>query len=259
LRNLLFPTRLSTLIGALFLFVLTSCIVETTPETPAQITERLIALLKDPQPDMRRTAALSLGKISHPQTISALVASLSDNDDEVRQWSAWALGNLSTSLTQDALVTLVQHVADPSDSVRQAVVLALSRTTISEEVIQVLAEAYTISTHSTQLTIIQTLAQFEFPFAYPLFLEALKSPDPLIRQTAIAGLGELGDSRGLLVMRTYLLQDPNVGVRSEAAFRLGKLGSSADIPALRQARETDPTPNVHFWATWGLAQIGEET
>ena len=122
-----------------------------------------------------------------------------------------------------------------------------------------LAEAYTISTHATQLTIIQTLAQFEFPFAYKIFIQALKSPDPLIRQTAIAGLGELGDSRGLLVMRTHLLQDSDVGVRAEAAFRLGKLGGPADEPALRQARETDPTPTVHFWATWSLNQIAEET
>ena len=234
--------------------------VETTPESPAQVTERLIVLLRDPQPDTRRTAALSLGKISDPQSISALVSALSDPDEEVRQWSAWALGNLgASSLTKEALVSLVQHVADPSDSVRQAVVLALSQTTISEEVMQVLAEAYTISTHATQLTIIQTLAQFEFPFAYDLFIQALQSPDPLIRQTAIAGLGELGDPRGLLVMRTHLLQDSNVGVRSEAAFRLGKLGGHADIPALRQAKETDPTPNVHFWATWSLEQIGSET
>jgi HEAT repeat protein len=200
-----------------------------------------------------------LGKISDPQSISALVTALSDPDDEVRQLSAWALGNFGSSLTKEALVSLVQHVADPSDSVRQAVVLALSQTTISEEVMQVLAEAYTISTRDTQLTIIQTLAQFEFPFAYALFIQALKSPDPLIRQTSIAGLGELGDPRGLLVIRTHLLQDSNVGVRSEAAFRLGKLGGPADIPALRQAKETDSTPNVHFWATWSLEQIGSET
>ena len=169
------------------------------------------------------------------------------------------MGNLSSSLTKEDLVALIQHVADPSDSVRQAVVLALRQTTVTEEVLQVLAEAYTISSPVTQRTIIQALAQFEFPFAYPLFIQALKSPDPLIRQAAIAGLGELGDSRGLLVMRTHLLQDPYVGVRSEAAFRLGKLGSVADIPALRQAKETDPTPNVHFWATWSLAQIEEDT
>ncbi|TFG59870.1 MAG: HEAT repeat domain-containing protein, partial [Nitrospirales bacterium] len=235
------------------------CVIETTPESPARITERLIVLLQDPQPDTRRTAALSLGRISEPQGISALVSALSDPDEEVRQWSAWALGNLANSLPREALVGLVQHVADPSGAVREAVVLALSQTQISEEVMQVLEEAYTISTPATQLTIIQALAQFEFPFSYTLFIQALKSQNPLIRQTAIAGLGELGDSRGLLVMRTYLLQDSNVGVRSEAAFRLGKLGGPSDIPALRQARETDPTPNVHFWATWSLNQIGEET
>lgn len=237
--------------------LLFGCVVETTPEQPGHVTEQLIALLDDPQPDIRRTAALSLGKISEPQSMSALVSSLSDQDEEVRQWSAWALGNIADSLTQEALIALVQHVADPSDSVRQAVVLALRQTSASEEVIHVLAEAYAISTHETQLTIIQTLAQFEFPFSYDLFIQALKNPDPLIRQTAISGLGELGDPRGLLVMRTHLLQDSHVGVRSEAAFRLGKLGSPADLPALRQARETDPTPDVHFWATWSLAQISD--
>lgn len=232
--------------------------IETTPESPDRVTERLIVLLRDPQPDTRRTAALSLGKISGPQSISALVAALSDPDDDVRQWSAWALGNLGDSLTKEALVSLVQHVADPSDSVRQAVVFALSQTTVSKEVMQVLEEAHPISTPATQLSIIQTLAQFEFPFAYTIFIQALKSPDPLIRQTAIAGLGELGDPRGLSVMRTHLLQDSNVGVRSEAAFRLGKLGGHADISALRQARDTDPTPNVHLWATWSLEQIESE-
>ena len=245
--------------GVLCLFPFIGCVVETTPEPPDRVTEQLIILLRDPQPDTRRTAALSLGKIGNTQSISALVSALSDPDDEVREWSAWALGNLGSSLTKEALVSLVRHVADPSDSVRQAVVLALSQTTVSKEVMQVLAEAYTISTHATQLTIIQTLAQLEFPFAYALFIQALKSPDPLIRQTALAGLGELGDPRGLLVIRTHLLQDSNAGVRSEAAFRLGKLGGHADIPALRHARDTDPTPNVHFWATWSLEQIGSET
>ncbi len=187
------------------------------------------------------------------------MATLSDPDEEVRKWSAWALGNLADSLSQEAFVGLVQQVADPSDSVRQAAVLALSHTTISEEFIRVLAEAYTISTPPTQLAIIQTLAQFEFPFAYELFIQALNSNNPQIRQTAIAGLGELGDPRGLLVMRKHLLQDSNEGVRSEAAFRLGKLGGSDDLPALRQARDTDPTPTVHFWATWSMAQISEET
>ncbi len=191
--------------------------------------------------------------------MSALVSALSDSDEQVRQWSAWALGSLGDTLSKKALVALIQHVADPSESVREAVVLALSHSSASKDTMQVLLEAYTISTPATKLAIIQTLAQFEFPFAYDLFLQALRSSNPLIRQTAIAGLGELGDPRGLLVMRTHLLRDSNVGVRAEAAFRLGKLGDSADILALRQAKEKDPSPNVHFWATWSLTQIDDET
>jgi len=247
-----------TVITACYLFTCIGCVIETPPESSAQVTERLIPLLQDPQPDTRRTAALSLGKISDPEGISALISALSDPDEEVRQWSAWALGNLANSLPREALVSLVQHVADPSDVVREAVVLALSQSEISEGLLQVLDEAYSISAPATQLTIIQTLAQFEFPFAFPLFIQALKSQDPLIRQYALVGLGELGDPRGLAVLRKHLLQDSNVGVRSEAAFRLGKVGGLGDRPALRQARESDPTPNVHFWATWSLTQIGDE-
>jgi len=238
---------------------LIGCVLESPSESPETVTERLIPLLADAQPDTRRTAALSLGKIGDPQSIPALVLALSDPDDQVRQSSAWALGTMSDSLSEQSLVALVQRLTDPSDSVKQAVVLALSRTTVQEELLQVLTEAYAISTMTTQRAIIQTLAHFEFPFSYSLFLQALENPDSLTRQAAIAGLGELGDRRGLTVLRKHLLQDTSVGVRSEAAFRLGKLGTSTDVLALKQAMETDPTPNVHFWASWALAQIHQNT
>lgn len=254
-----FSTITVSAIGIICLFGLTGCVIESTPDSPEEVTERLIPLLEDSEPDIRRTAALSLGKIGDPQSVPALVAALSDPDDKVREWSAWALGTMADSLSEQALVALVRRITDPSDSVKKAVVVALGRTTIPEELMQVLTEAYTIATIPTQRTIIQALSHFEFPSSYPLFLQALQSPDHLTRQSAIAGLGELGDRRGLSILRTHLLQDTNVGVRSEAAFRLGKLGSSADVPALRQAMDTDPTPTVHFWASWALLQIGQNT
>ena len=249
----------ATAIGAICLFGLIGCVNESPPESHERITERLIPLLADPQTDTRRTAALSLGKIGDPQSIPALVLALSDADDQVRESSAWALGTMSDSLSEQALVALVQHLTDPSDSVKQAAVLALGRTTVQEELLRVLTDAYGIATIPTQRAIIQALAHFEFPFSYSVFLQALESPDSFTRQAAIAGLGELGDRRGLPVLRTHLLQDTSVGVRSEAAFRLGKLGSSADVLALKQAMETDPTPSVHFWASWALGQIGQDT
>jgi HEAT repeat protein len=235
------------------------CVNESIPESPERVTERLVPLLQDPQPAIRRTAALSLGKIGEPEGIPALVSALSDPDDEVRQWSAWALGMTSASLSKPALVALVQCLTDPSDSVRQAVILALSRNAIPEELMRVLSKAYSISTLDTQKAIVQVFSHFEFPFSYTLFLQALENPEPSIRQRAIAGLGELGDPRGIPLLRTHLLKDTSVAVRSEAAFRLGKFGTSAEVPVLRQAMETDPTPTVHFWASWALAQIIQET
>ncbi|MDR4461647.1 MAG: HEAT repeat domain-containing protein [Nitrospirales bacterium] len=256
---LLFPTNIAIVIGAICFIGPFGCVLESPPEPPEAVTERLIPLLTDAQPNTRRTAALSLGKIGAPQSIPALVLALSDPDDQVRQSSAWALGMMADSLSEQSLVALVQHLTDPSDSVKQAVVLALGRTAVQEELLQVLTEAYAISTIDTQRTIIQSLAHFELPFSYSVYLQALESPDSLTRQSAIAGLGELGDPRGLPFLRTHLLQDPSIGVRSEAAFRLGKLGTSADVLALKQAMETDPTPNVHFWASWALVQIGQNT
>lgn len=232
--------------------------IDSHPETPLQVTERLMPLLKDPQPDIRRSAALSLGKIADPTAIPPLIDALTDADEEVRKWSAWALGNMGENLSAPALVALVQLLADPSENVKQAAALALGHTDVSEEVMGVLAEAFTISTASTQQAIVQALTHFSFPFSYEIFLEASQSPDPFIRQAAMAGFGELGDPRGLLILRTKVLQDSHVGVRAEAAYRLGKLGGKEDVAALKQSRHTDPTPTVHFWSSWALQQIGEE-
>ncbi len=238
---------------------MTGCVVETPPHSPSQVTETLVVLLQDPQPDIRRTAAQSLGKIGSPEAIPALISALDDQDEEVRHWSAWALGMTSETLPQHAVVGLIQKLSDSSPHVRQAASLALGRTSSPQELMKVLEEAYPISTPQTQQAIIQTLTHFEFPFSYSLFLKALKSPDAFTRQAGIAGIGELGDRRGIKMLRTHLLEDPNVGVRAEAAFRLGKLGGPADLTVLRKAKNTDPTPQVHFWSSWALDQIQEPT
>ncbi len=238
---------------------LTNCVQETQPDPPQQVIENLIILLKDDDIEVRRTAALSLGKIAEPQSIPALLSSLTDEDEHVRSWSAWALGAVADSLSEEAILGLIQRLADPSPNVQREVILALSRTPSSESLMRVLKEAYAISTLPTQKAIIQTLSHFDFPFSYPLYLKALKSTDPVLRQTSIAGIGESGEARGRSVLRAHLLEDTNVGVRAEAAFRLGKIGRKSDLSALKRAKDLDPTPQVHFWAAWAIDQIQDST
>src|SRR3989454_12141483 len=83
------------------------------PAGPDFVVSRLVASLNDPNPDVRRTAALSLGKIARPQATAALVERLGDPDPLVRQYSAWALGNLGEKAIDQAGTALGQMLSGP--------------------------------------------------------------------------------------------------------------------------------------------------
>ena len=216
----------------------------------------LVELLKeDPSPDIRRTAALSLGKVADANGIPALTASLKDQDSLVREYSAWALGQIETELPKDSALALIMALGDPALNVKRAAASALVNAVPEKDFVNLLHQILAISETSTRRSVVQALSELEIPSSYQVFLVAVKDPDPRVRQTAISGLGELADTRALIVFRKILLNDPNEGVRTEAAFRLGKLGGKNDIPVLKKAIEADPTPNVHLWASWALKEI----
>src|SRR2546428_11840782 len=90
------PARAFCLFRALLLISLSlaSCVVSTdyAAPTPEQALPRLLAVLKDPNPEQRRTAAQSLGKIARKEAVPALMEALRDPDAGVRRHAAWALG-----------------------------------------------------------------------------------------------------------------------------------------------------------------------
>src|SRR2546426_5064906 len=73
---------------------LAGCVVSTDYAGPApeQVLPRLLAVLRDPNPEQRRTAAQALGKIARKEAVPALVEALRDPDAGVRRNAAWALG-----------------------------------------------------------------------------------------------------------------------------------------------------------------------
>src|SRR2546428_11038825 len=73
---------------------LAGCVVSKDYEGPApeQVLPRLLAVLRDPNPGQRRTAAQSLGKIAGKEAVPALVEALRDPDAGVRRNAAWAPG-----------------------------------------------------------------------------------------------------------------------------------------------------------------------
>lgn len=231
------------------------CIMESTPQRDETVVPILARLLEDPNPDVRRTAALSLGKIAHPNGVPPLITALKDKDPRVREYSAWGLSQMGDDLTADAAIGLFIALGDEVREVKQAAASALGQVEPQSDRVQLLKEVLAISEAETRKAVIKVLTDFETPSAYDVIVQALEDPEPRVRQAAVAGLGEIADRRALPLLRKRLLQDPDPGVRTEAAFRLGKLGGSADVPSLEKAVKADSSSSVHIWAQWAINQI----
>lgn len=249
----------SRIVGACLLLAVLSlldgCSGNPSPSQPDIVVPRLIALLKDPSPDARRTAALSLGKIARPEAAGALVERLNDPDPLVRQYSAWALGSLGEAALDQAGLALVRRLGDPAPDVKAAAALALGNVGATQGMVELVTEALQEADPETRRAAVQALGWLETPSASVALVKALGDPDGKVRQGAIAALGELADPRALPFIQDLLARDSDAGVRSEAAFRLGKFGDQTALPALRSATARDADPGVRRWASWALDQI----
>jgi HEAT repeat protein len=93
--------------------------------------------------------------------------------------------------------------------------------------------------------------------AVPALIEALDSPNALVRQNAALALGSIGpDARGAVEGLTKLLHDEEWSVRRQAAMSLGKIGPDARSAekALNEARN-DPRPLVRSAAEEALKKM----
>jgi HEAT repeat protein len=231
------------------------CVQSAETVQPDEAVKRLLDLLHNPSVEMRRTAALSLGKIGRPEAAPGLIQSLKDPDALVRQYSAWALGNLGEDVTEQAGPPLVSLLEDPSPGVRAAAGQGIGQLRASEQVVRLLMRAAQHRDPEVRLASIRALAWLEARPAYPVLLAALEDPEARVRQAAIAALGELGDDRSVRFIAERLHKDPDPAVRSEAAFRLGKLGGPAVIPLLQVAAKDDRDGRVRRWAIAALDSL----
>jgi HEAT repeat protein len=149
--------------------------------------EEFIGLLRNPDPNVRRNAALVLCKIDGSQLVPALGFALKDEDV----------------------------------SVRQAVVRVLSSVKTEESVRQ-LINALTDEDPDIRISAILSLGDMEASAAIDQLILMLKDPDDGVRAAAARSLGTIGDSRatGDLI---DLLTDRNGFVVASAIGALGKI------------------------------------
>jgi HEAT repeat protein len=156
-----------------------------------------IAALRDADWAIREEAATLLGGLKDPRAVSPLVAILRDRDRSVREAVVGAL----TSIGAPSVMALGACLTDPELSVQEAASAVLSS----------IADA-------------RVLDQL---------VQALCSPDWIVRMHAAKALGRIKDS-GSVHALTPLLQDKVKAVREEVSSALAAIGKSA-MPALLES------------------------
>lgn len=182
------------------------------------------------QDDVRKRAAIALGRSQDPDAAPTLVDMLRSGSPAVRVEAAFALGQLAQPNTAGVLL---QFLSDEKDlEVRLHLIEALGK----------------VASDSSLDKIDSTLV-------------ALMADDiPIIRAEAALTVGRLAHRRfsrpSWSATLTALLQDDNEEVRWRSAYALFRLADAASSPALEKALH-DRSPRVQMQAARALGMVND--
>ena len=244
--------------------------VAPAPAPPRADLERLVG---DPEAQVRRAAALAIGRVGLPEGVPALTGALADPEVEVRQAAAFSLGLLRDHSAFEPLMAAL--AADQDPRVRGRAAEALGRLGDA-------AAAPAIGQMVTEYVRQGVLGAIEaddetYPMDPPVeairlgayALARLKAYDPLASAT-LGGDGlpvtrwwplayayqRVGDARALTILM-HLASGAGIYTKAFAARGLGESGDPAAVRILTPL--LDPStedPRVVVAAIRALAQIG---
>ena len=180
----------------------------------------LLELLRDEGPEMRRTAAESLGKIGDPRAVDSMLPLMHDPAALVREASVLAIGRVKPTVTDEVVGLLTQALEDSAESVRQAAVVAIGDIEPGSRLLQPVVGLLRSSDVTIRRAAVRALLQVDSSQSVPALLAAGRDSDAEVRQGIVAAVGEWGGATVSPWLRERLAQDPSPGVRAEAAYRL---------------------------------------
>jgi len=230
---------------------LTGCIEDSPPSSRERTVSLLLELLHDERPEMRRTAAESLGKIGDPRAADSILPLIQDPAAVVREASVMAMGRLKPTATEGLVALLTQVLEDPVESVRQAAVVAIGEIEPGPRLLEPVVGLLRSSDATIRRAAVRALLQVDSSQSVPALVAAGRDSDAEVRQGIVALVGEWGGAAVSPWLRERLAHDSSPGVRAEAAYRLGMLSDPASRAALSTTVGKDPDSGVRRWAKRG--------
>ena len=235
----------------LSVFWFSGCVQDSPPSSRERTVPLLLELLRDEMPEMRRTAAESLGKIGDPRAADSILSLKHDPAAIVREASVLAMGRVKPTATDGVVALLTQALEDPVESVRQAAVVAIGEIEPGTRLLQPVVGLLRSSDATIRRAAVRALLQVDSSQWVPALVAAGRDSDAEVRQGIVAAVGEWGGSAVSPWLRERLAEDPSPGVRAEAAYRLGMLSDSDARAALESTIAKDPDSGVRRWAKRG--------
>lgn len=196
-------------------------------------------------------------------------ACLDDADAEVR---VVAIDGLWEDWETRTMHRLIQMLHDPSDNVRESVLIGLSRFAyfaeleeLTEEDAETLYQALWRIASDTQQPIpvrrraIESIGYYSGPAeVQEIIQQAFAHPDQRLRESALVAMGRSMQHTWLPTI-TQELQNEDAAIRYEAARALGEFSDEArEFAALLFPMVNDDDPQVVQAAIWALGELGGE-
>jgi HEAT repeat protein len=242
----------------------------------------LIAQLSAEDLEVRRSAAVALGRIGDSHATSALVNTLSDQSLAIDAVNALAqigdanavdgllklLGNEDPSIRQ-AATNALNAVMPPSMSERIIPLLHDLDPNVRESAVMIagyfgypdaagaLVELSRDENERVRCAAIEHLPFVEDERAFAVLGQALKEETPNVRAAAARALGNM-DNPQVVERLIDGLSDEDVWVRYFSARALGRRRDEASVDALKRVIEKDEFNHVRIAALDSLGQIGGE-
>lgn len=224
--------------------------VEALVARGVRATDALIAELASADADVRRAAALALGRIGDPRASEPLLTLLDDEDPATIIAAAGALGAIGNPVAFEALVATLGH---DNTAVRHAVVSAINSIGHAATPQQALA---LIASPDERLR--EAGARIAGYFGYPECLSDVirltADPSESVRRSAVEHLAFFDDARVLPAL-SYALNDDSAVVRAAASRALAH-AEPTGLEALLRNALADGDARVRYQAVQAVNAQG---
>jgi HEAT repeat protein len=242
---------------------------------PRALSGLAVALLKDPDAEIRQVAASAIGRLQIPERVEPLMQALGDDDPEVIRSALLALRRIQNDKLIHHLVPLLRHqnfavrstAAQTIDTLRwaptdreQRIWFCVAKgwyeraaATGGQDALPALRLTFETGPVSAGVRAVEAMGSISNPDVVKLLTQALRSEEPAVCIAATGALGRVGGSDAVRALVPGL-RNSHTQIRAESARALGILGAAEATAPICQLLD-DPEWEVRREAAAALGKL----